>query len=144
MTAKEYLSLYRKYLADIVFFETMKEEAMDNICSLKSPSYEERVQTMPENDPIGNLVIEYERDVVKYNLEILSCKAKLILMDNQICKIREHNEDYYKILAYKYKIDLNWDQIAEKMLMSRSKVTHLHSPALKKFEKLFGESYKYL
>lgn len=143
MTAKEYLGLYRKHLADIMFFETMKEEALENIASLKSPSYEERVQSMPENDPIGNLVIEYERDVAKYNLEILSCKAKMILIDNQICTMREHNEDYYKLLSYKYKTAMNWDEISERMLMSRSSVTHLHGPALQKFDELFGDSYKF-
>lgn len=143
MTAKQYLSLYRKYMSDIVFLESMKEEAVINIASLKSPSYEERVQTSPENDPIGNLVIELERDIAKYNIEILSCKAKMFMIDNQICQMREYDTDFYKILSYRYKAGYDWQQIADKMFMGLSTVTHLHSPALQKFEELFGENYKY-
>lgn len=142
MTAKQYLALYRKYMSDIVFLESMKEESIINIASLKSPSYEERVQTSPENDPIGNLVIELERDIARYNIEILSCKAKMFMIDNQICQMREYNTEYYKILSYRYKAGYDWQQIAEKMFMGVSTVTHLHSPALRKFDELFSEHYK--
>ncbi|MBO7734707.1 MAG: hypothetical protein J6S67_19260 [Methanobrevibacter sp.] len=142
MTAKQYLSRYRKHMADILFYEALKDDAINNISSLKSPSFEERVSVSPQNDPIGNLVIEYERNVGKYNLEIINCKAKMILIENQICKLREVNEDYYRILAYKYKLGLGWDEIASKMYLSRSAVTHMHSPALRKFDELFSDSYK--
>jgi hypothetical protein len=141
MTSKQYLSKYRKYMADIVFFETMREQALYNVASLKSPQFGDKVQTSPENDPIGNLVIEYERDVAKYTIEILSCKAKMVMIDNQICQIRQVNEDFYKILSYRYMVGLDWQEIANKMYMGLSTVTHLHCPALKKFEEMFGEHY---
>lgn len=149
MTAKEYLGKYRKHMSNIVFYEAMKEEAIVNIASLRSPNLDDRVQTSPENDPIGNLVIQLERDIAKYNIEILSCKAKMILIDNQLCSMLEMTEIkkrdvYYKILSYKYKLGMNWDEIAEKMMTSRSNVTHLHSPALQKFDDLYGETYRYL
>lgn len=142
MTTKQYLNLYRKYMADIVFYEALKEEAIYNVASLKSPQLGDRVQTSPQNDPVGNLVIEYERDVAKYNMEILSCKAKMLLINNQIDKMREVDDNYYKILTYKYKIGMDWQQISQKMYMGMSTVTHLHSPALMKFEEMFGEHYK--
>ena len=143
MTTKQYLSNYRKYMSDIVFYETLKEEAIYNVASLKSPQLGDKIQKSPENDPVGNLVIEYERDVARYNLEILSCKAKMILISNQIDKMREINEDYYKILSYRYKIGMDWQEISQKMYLGMSTVTHLHSPALRKFEELFGENYIY-
>lgn len=141
MTTKNYLRLYRKYMSDILFFETMKEDAVENVASLKSPSFGDRVQTSPQNDPIGNMVIEIEKDIAKYNIEILSCKAKMFMIDSQIMQIREYNEDYFRILAYRYKSGMDWQDIASKMYMGLSTVTHLHSPALKKFEELFGEHY---
>ena len=142
MTAKQYLSRYRRYMADILFYEALKDDAISDIASLRSPSFDERVQSSPNNDPIGNLVIELERNIGKYNLEIINCKAKMILVENQICKLREYNEDHYRILAYKYKLGLGWDEIAKKMYMSRSAVTHMHSPALRKFDELFSDSYR--
>lgn len=142
MTTKQYLCLYKKYMGDILFYETLKEEAISNVASLKSPQLGERVQTSPHNDPVGNLVVEYERDVAKYNIEILSCKTKMIAISNQIDRMKEINEDYYKILVYKYKIGLDWQEIAKRMYMGVSTVTHLHSPALLKFEELFGGQYK--
>ena len=148
MTAKQYLSLYRKYMADIVFLETMKEPTLVDVASLRSPSLGDRVQTSPENDPVGNLVIEAQRDIAKYNIEILSCKAKMIMIDNQIAQIREssgnkeENETFYKILMYRYKAGMDWQQISKKMYLGLSTVTHLHSPALRKFDDLFGEHYR--
>lgn len=149
MTAKEYLSKYRSHMSNIVFYEAMKEEAITNIASLRSPNFDERVKSTPQNDPIGNLVVQLERDITKYNLEILSCRAKIILIDNQLCALLERSdiqdrEIYYKILSYKYKLGMNWDEIAEKMMSSRSFVTHLHSPALQIFDELYGDTYRLL
>ena len=141
MDTKQYLGLYRKYMADIAFYKTLKKEAIYNVASLQSPQLGDKIQKSPENDPVGNLVIEYERDVAKYNMNILSCKAKMLIISNQIDKIHEVNEEYYKILTYRYKIGLDWQEIAKKMFMGLSTVTHLHAPALHKFEELFGENY---
>lgn len=142
MTAKQYLMQYRQFMKNIIFYETMKEEIIKNVASLKSPILGDRVQASPSNDPIGNLVFELERDIAKYDMYILSNKVKMVMIDNQICKIREINEDYYKLLSYKYKCGMDWQQIAEKMYMGLSTVTHLHSPALKKFDDLFSSEYK--
>ena len=141
MTTKKYLMLYRKYMSDIAFYESLKEEAIYNVASLKSPNLGDRIQSSPQNDPVGNLVIEYERDVAKYNMEILSCRSKMLMISNQIDKMREINEDFFKILTYKYKIGMDWQQISQKMYMSLSKVTHMHAPALHVFEENFGEHY---
>lgn len=141
MLTKEYLSLYRKYMSDIVFYESLKENAMNNVASLKSPVLSERVQNSAKNDPIGNLVIEYERDVAKFDIEILSCKTKMLMIENQIAKIREIDDTYYKILSYRYVCGYDWKEISKKMLLSMSTVTHIHAPALKKFEEIFGEHF---
>ena len=144
MTTKQYLSRYRKFMSDIVFYENMKENVIKDIASLKSPSFDEQVQGSPKNDPIGELVIELEKDIGKYNLEIINCKAKMILIDNQIRKLKEINEDYYKLLSYRYEIGFDWKQISEKILMSRSTMNRIHGAALLKFDELFGETYKKL
>ena len=143
MKTKQYLNQYRKLMADILFYETLKEQAIFDVASLKSPKIDgDRVQTSPQNDPVGNLVIEYERDIARYNIEILSCKAKMIMISNQIDRIREVNEEFYKLLTYRYKIGMDWKEISQKMYLGLSTVKHLHSPALRKFEDLFGENYK--
>lgn len=125
----------------MVFWNEMKDHALTDIASLKSPQMGERVQTTPKNDPVGNLIIEYERDLAQYSIRILSCKAKMMAIDNQIFKMQEIDENYFRILCYRYRLGLDWQEIADKMFMGLSTVTHLHSPALRKFEELFGENY---
>ena len=143
MKAKEYLSKYRKCMADLNFYEALKEQAIVDVASISSPKLDDRVQTSPTKDPICELVIELERKIARYNLEMLNCKAKMMIIENQLWTIREHNEEFYKILTYRYIMDLDWNEIAEKMFMSYGVVTHKHSPALKKFDELFGEYYAY-
>ena len=143
MTTKQYLSKYRKCMADIAFYEALKEQAINDVASIQSPKLEEKIQSNPENDPVGNLVIELERKIARYNLEMLNCKAKMVIIENQLWQIREIDEAFYKLLSFRYIMDLDWNEIAQKMYMSYSKATHLHSPALQKFEELFGENYRY-
>jgi len=143
MTPKQYLSQYRKYITDIIFFKALKEEAILNVASLKSPAFGNTIIKTPENDPIGNLVFELEKDVAKYDMEILNIKVKMMMIDNQLGRMQAVNEDYYKILSYKYKVGMDWQQIADKMYMGLSTVTHLHSPALRKFEEMFSNEYNY-
>ena len=133
---------YKKYMTDIIFYKAMKEEAIINVASLKSPAFGNSVIKTPENDPIGNLVFELEKDVAKYDMEILNLNIKMMMIDRQICHMKEVNDDYFKILSYKYKAGMDWQQIADKMHMGLSTVTHLHSPALHKFDELFGNQYK--
>ncbi len=142
MTPKQYLMQYKKYMTDIIFYKAMKEEAIINVASLKSPAFGNSVIKTPENDPIGNLVFELEKDVAKYDMEILNLNIKMMMIDRQICHMKEVNDDYFKILSYKYKAGMDWQQIADKMHMGLSTVTHLHSPALHKFDELFGNQYK--
>jgi hypothetical protein len=142
MTTKQYLSQYRKYLSDIVFFKALKEDAIKNVASLKSPMFGDKISKSPENDPIGNLVFELEKDIAKYDMAILARKVKIMLIDKQLCEIRDINEDFYKLLSYKYKIGMDWQAIADKMYMGLSTVTHLHAPALHKFDELFGSEYR--
>ena len=137
MTPKQYLMQYKKYMTDIIFYKAMKEEAIINVASLKSPAFGNSVIKTPENDPIGNLVFELEKDVAKYDMEILNLNIKMMMIDRQICHMKEVNDDYFKILSYKYKAGMDWQQIADKMHMGLSTVTHLH-----RFDELFGNQYK--
>ena len=57
--------------------------------------------------------------------------------------LENSGEEFFKLLAYRYKAGMVWQTIAEKMFLGLSTVTHLHSPALAEFEKMFGEHYKY-
>lgn len=141
MTAKQYLQKYRKYMSDIVFYETLKESAIKDISSLKSPGFEERVKSSPKNDPVGNLVVELEKNIAKYNMEILNCRSNIAVMTNQINRIKEIDEDYHKLLVYRYIMGLDWDSIAAKMFMGVSTAQHLHSPALATFHNNFHETY---
>lgn len=142
MTPKEYLQQYRKLMTDIYLYEALKEEAVINVASLKSPAFGDKIQKSPENDPIGNLVIEIEKKIAKYNIQILRCKTQMFVIESQIDKIKEIDKDFSTILAYRYLVGLDWQQIADKMFMSLSKVTHLHGPALRKFEEMFENDLK--
>lgn len=144
MTAKQYLSRYRKCVSEIVFYKNMIETAANDIASIKSPSFEERVQTSSRNDPIGELIIELEKDIGKYNIGIVNCKTKMIIIDNQIKKINEINEEFYKILSYRYEVGADWKTISKEMLVSRSTLDRLHGAALAKFDDLFGDTYRNL
>ena len=143
MTAKEYLSTYRKYMSDIVFYETLKEGAIRDIASLRSPSFDERIKSNPQKDPIGDLIVKLQKDLAKYDVEIVKCKVKMALIESQVDKIKDKSEDCYKLLVYKYILGLSWDDIAEKMINSKSFVTHLHAPALNIFCELFCDSYEH-
>lgn len=139
MTAKQYLRKYQQYKEDIVFYESLKEDAINDVAGLKSPNLGERVQTSPKKDPIGDLVIELEKDIAKYDMAIISCRANMIIIRNQIDKVQEENEMYHKLLVYRYIIGLPWEDIAKKMLMAVSSVKHFHSPAIATFYNLFSE-----
>lgn len=143
MKAKDYLSKYMKLKSDIVFYETMKNEAIYNVAGYKSPSLEnDGGSHSVKDDPIGNLVIELEKEIAKYDIHIIACKAQMALMDKQLSGMLEVDSEFYKLLVYKYKVGLSWQDIADKMYKSYSAVTHLHGPALKKFDELYGDSYR--
>lgn len=142
MTAKQYLSKYRACMSDIAFYEKLKEQAVVDIASVSSPQLEERVQTSPEGDPVCQLVIELERNIARYNIEILNCRVKMNIIENQIYSIREHSDDFYKLLTYRYMMGMDWNEIAQKMYKSYGIVTHLHSPALQKFDEMHGDFYR--
>ena len=139
---KEYLESYRKLMSDITFYETMKNDAIYNVAGYKSPNLDNDGGNHSVNpDPVGDLVIELEKELAKYDMRIIACRAKMALIDRQLSEMRDVNNEYYKILVYRYKIGLGWQEIADKMYMSYSLATHLHGPALQKFDELFGKSY---
>lgn len=143
MKAKEYLGKYMKLKSDIVFYETMKNEAIYNVAGYKSPCLDnDGGGHSVKDDPVGNLVIELEKEVAKYDMKIIACRTQMALIDKQLLGMLEIDSEYYKLLVYKYKLGLSWQEIADRMYKSYSSVTHLHGPALQKFDELYGNFYR--
>ena len=64
MTAKQYLQSYqrieRRYNAVVEQIKSIENEMI----SLRSPNFDERVQTSPKKDPIGEIVCNLEKDSI--------------------------------------------------------------------------------
>lgn len=138
MTAKQYLQSYRwletKYN---VALEEYKGVESDYI-TLKSPSFDDRVQTSPINDPIGELVIRLESQKGKIALEMLACKSRMAVMRNQIA---EMGDEFYMLLTLRYICCHDWKSICEKMAISRTQANRLHGIALLEFERRYGANF---
>jgi len=141
MTAKQYLQSYqtihRNYQA---IAEHLKSIDIEMI-SIKSPSFDDRVQTSPVKDPIGEQVIRLEQKKGRLGVELTSYGIKLTLIENQIKEMAEINNDYYVILFFRYVLSKDWQFICDRLHISRSHANVLHGHALLEFDKKFGNIF---
>ena len=140
MDTKQYLQqisrldrIINNKLAEI---SQLRELAM----SVSAVKNEERVQTTPNFDKIGNAYCKIEEMEEKLDKLIDEFVDKKNLIISQIDKIE--NETYYEILFARYIEKKTFEKIADEMTYSWRQVIRLHGRALQEFEKKYGNTYK--
>lgn len=141
MTAKQYLQRYeyfeRKYIAAIEEIKTLEQEMI----SLKSPNFDERVQTSIVSDPICEMFCKLESEKGKLVMKITKYKGQMALIKNQIAELEDDCNNYYAILLFRYIFHKDWKFIGDNLRYSRTQLNRLHGMALKEFDARFKEIY---
>ena len=140
MDTKQYLQqisrLDRMINNKLAEISQLRELAM----SVSAVKNEERVQTTPNFDKIGNAYCKIEEMEEKLDKLIDEFVDKKNLIISQIDKIE--NETYYEILFARYIEKKTFEKIADEMTYSWRQVIRLHGRALQEFEKKYGNTYK--
>lgn len=145
MVTKEFSST-KEYLSQISRLDRMIKNKLTELsqlkelsCGLSAIPTEERVQTTPNHDKIGNAyckIEEMEENLDKLIDEYVDIKNIII---KQIDSIED--ETYYDILFSRYIEKKTFEKIASDMHYSFRNTTRLHGKALQAFEKKYGELY---
>ncbi len=142
MTAKQYLQRYeyfeRKYIAAIEEIKTLEQEMI----SLKSPNFEEKVQTSVVSDPICEMFCNLESEKGKLVMQIAKYKGQMFVIKNQISELEDDYNNYYAILLFRYIFHKDWKFIGDKLRYSRTQLNRLHGLALKEFDAKFRKIYE--
>ena len=142
MTAKQYLQSYkrleRRYNAVIEEIKSIENEMV----SLRSPSFEERVQTSPKKDPIGEMVCALEKEKGRLAMKMTEYKAKMIVIRNQVGEMDSINMEYYLILLFRYILSKDWQFICDSLHVSRTQANRLNGQALAEFDVKFKAFYE--
>lgn len=141
MTAKQYLQSYKKYER---YYNAVVEQIKSiesEMISLKSPNFEERVQTSPKNDPIGEMVCALEKEKGKLGMRMTEYKGKMLLIKRQVAEIDSINNDYYIVLLFRYILNKDWRFICDNLHLSRTQANVVHGRALLEFDTLFNNFY---
>lgn len=133
MTAKEYLSQV-KNLNDSVNNKIIDlQKLRDNVLSIKSTSYGDRVQNNNNNDSLSNTVakiIDMQEDINKDIDNLIDLKCKI---GNEIATL---NNPLHITLLHKRYIHLSkWEQIAVDMNYDIRQIYRIHGRALQEFNK---------
>ena len=140
MDTKQYLQqisrLDRMINNKLAEISQLRELAM----SVSAVKNEERVQTTPNFDKIGNSYCKIEAMEEKLDKLIDEFVDKKNLIISQIDKIE--NETYYEILFARYIEKKTFEKIADEMAYSWRQIIRLHGGALQEFEKKYGNTYK--
>ena len=137
MTAKEYLNDYKRIKRQRHIYMQTLSEVENDIISIGGVNYGDKVNSSPKNDPIGNVVIELTNKKAKLGLDIAALRAKELIIENQIAKMKNINTKYYEILVYRYMFSYDWRSICEIIGYGRSQANEVHGRALQKFEEIF-------
>lgn len=141
MTAKQYLQSYKKLETRYkVALEELKNVEQD-LVSIKSPQFDDKVQTSPKKDPIGDMVIQLENEKAKIAMKVTYYAAKMNLIKNQISELEECYNDYYVIILLRYVLAKDWKFICDKLCLSRSQANVVHGKALQEFDRNFNVFY---
>ena len=141
MTAIQYLQTYnrleRRYIAITEQIKSIENE----IISLKSPGFDERVQNSPKNDPIGEMVCNLEKEKGKLGIRMMECKTNMSIIKSQIMQMENINNDYYITLLFRYVLMKDWRFICDTLHLSRTQANKVHGLALETFNDKFGDIY---
>lgn len=142
MTAKQYLQSYQRAERNYNLVIEQIKSIENEMISLKSPNFDERVQTSPKKDPIGEMVCSLEREKGRLAMKMTQYKAKMILIKRQIAEIDMINNDYYIVLLFRYVLYKDWKFICDNLNLSRAQANRVHGQALYEFDNKFGANYK--
>jgi hypothetical protein len=141
MTAKQYLQHYRsiegRYKAAVEDYKNVENEMI----SLKSPSFGDKVQTSPQNDPIGEIVISLEKQKVRVGINIVKYRSQMLTVRKQITELENVDNDFCVILLLIYVMYKDWKFICKSLNVSRAQANVIHGRALQEFEKKYAETY---
>lgn len=141
MTAEEYLKSYHRYVCNYKASVKEYKSVDEDMITIKSPSFDERVQTSPKNDPIGEIVINMEKRKAAIGVRMLNFQTKMTMIRNQLASLEEVNDEYYTILMLRYILDEDWKSICSNLCVSRTQANKILKQALAEFDKKFGETY---
>lgn len=130
MTKKE---LQQIYLLDLKISNSIKElEKLNSIkYSIRSPNFNEKVQTSVRNDnDLIEKIVDLECEVNKHISELIS------LRENYKSKIKSVDDEYGTLLNLRYIQCLKWNEIAKIMHRSQQTIYRLHGEALEKIKEL--------
>lgn len=141
MTAKQYLSSYHRiacnYKASVKEYKSVEEDMI----TIKSPSMDDRVQTSPQNDPIGEIVIVLEKQKAMIGVRMLKFRSEMTVIRNQLSELENVNPEYYTLLMLRYILDEDWKTICSNLAISRTTANTIHGQALAEFDRIFGKTY---
>lgn len=142
MTAKQYLQWYRvlegKYKTALEEYKNVENDMI----SLKSPSFDDRVQTSPQNDPIGEIVCDLEKQKAKIGMDMVKYKARMLTIRQQISGLEEVNNDFCVVLLLRYVLYKDWKFVCDNLKMSRSQANVIHGRALQEFDRIYSKDYR--
>ena len=141
MTAEEYLKSYHRYVCNYKASVKEYKSVDEDMITIKSPSFGDRVQTSPKNDPIGEIVINMEKRKAAIGVRMLNFQTKMTMIRNQLASLEEVNDEYYTILMLRYILDEDWKSICSNLCVSRTQANKILKQALAEFDKKFGETY---
>ncbi len=141
MTAEEYLKSYHRYVCNYKASVKEYKSVDEDMITIKSPSFGDRVQTSPQNDPIGEIVINMEKGKAAIGVRMLNFQTKMTMIRNQLASLEEVNDEYYTILMLRYILDEDWKSICSNLCVSRTQANKILKQALAEFDKKFGETY---
>lgn len=139
MTAKEYLKSLRGIDSAIKRLQERINEERERACSLKSPEMKGRIQASPSGGAaFEHKVIRADEKTAVYERERNSYVASW----NRIVGEIESLEDYrhVDVLFKRYVRFMDFQDIAEDMGYSLSRIFELHRTALTAFERKFLQS----
>lgn len=135
MNAKEYLQQYKHLEEQKMSYVEMMRDIENNVISLGGGNYNDKVQSSPKNDPIGELVIELIKKKSLLTLKLTEVRAKQLVIENLLATVSDTKPKYYRILVHKYIMNDDWKKICVDMEISRTEANRLHGNALSFFEK---------
>lgn len=142
MTPKEYLLEFQTIRHKRQNYSKMIANIEDECISIGGINYGDKVQSSPQNDPIGNIVIGLINKKASLGLKVAQLRAQELVVENQILAMNEVKPEYSEIIFYRYVSDYGWKAICEAMNVSRTQVNRIHGEALKKMDELFHISTK--
>ncbi len=142
MTVKQYLQSYQKIERWYNMTVEQIKSIENDIISIKSPGFDERVACSPKNDPVGNLVCELESEKGRLAMNLVNYRSQLLLIKNQIMSFMETSEEYSAILLFKYVLHKDWKFICDNLKYSRSQANVVHGKALQEFDQKYKKTYE--